>query len=297
MKKYFIVLVVLLLIACMVAGCQNAQTGTSSTPSASATTSTSVASPSAASASQPSPSATVSKKPLEGKHLIWANLAGYVPFRYFEDQKNGTTKLVGFEVDVVDEIAKKLGFTWELADTPFASVIANINSGRADFGMNHVYTEERDKSVDFTSTGYFNGMIGVLCTKDADFSTYDKLAGKTVAATLGSLHQTFAEGIPNAKVIVTEGTNGIQEVISGRADAYFTDGAEAKAAAEKNNLSSYILPKDKDTEKYVREYKMVFNEGSELTALFDKCLKEMREDGTLNKLLTKWLGAEFQLDQ
>ncbi len=102
----------------------------------------------------------------------------YAPFQ----SKDDTGKVVGFDVDVVDQVAKKLGVTQEIVDTPFEGIKsgADLNAGKCDIaaaGM--TITDERKKVLDF-SDPYFDATQALAVLTGSSVKSLEDLTGKRI---------------------------------------------------------------------------------------------------------------------
>ncbi len=102
----------------------------------------------------------------------------YAPFQ----SKDDTGKVVGFDVDIVELVAKKLGVTQEIIDTPFEGIKsgADLNAGKCDIaaaGM--TITDERKQVLDF-SDPYFDATQALAVLTGKEVKTLEELAGKRV---------------------------------------------------------------------------------------------------------------------
>src|SRR5699024_10055136 len=87
------------------------------------------------------------------KVLVMATSADYKPFEYMDTTKGNT--IIGLDVDLAKYIAKDLGYTLQVKDMDFNSLITAVKTGKVDMvasGMTP--TEARKKSVDFTDVYY-----------------------------------------------------------------------------------------------------------------------------------------------
>lgn len=134
--------------------------------------------------------------------------ADYPPFEYVDESGNK----IGFDVELMAEIAKRMGVKLEWVDMPFDSLIAAVQEGKIDLAISAFnYDPERDEKVDFTEA-YFT-------TEDA-FMVADTFAG-TIAA---------PEDAANYKVGVQTGT--VQ-------DSWLTDNLVATGKLSEENLFHY----------------------------------------------------------
>src|SRR3954466_14522163 len=104
----------------------------------------------------------------------------YAPFEF------GESPYQGFDVDVVNEIAKRLDLQAEFVKTPFDPIFRNLAQGRFDMvGSAATITPERKKTVDF-SNPYFPADQSLMVKKGSPIQSTEDLAGKTVGAQLGT---------------------------------------------------------------------------------------------------------------
>jgi polar amino acid transport system substrate-binding protein len=121
----------------------------------------------------------------DGK-IVVASEGAFPPFNFFQGPK-----LSGFEIDVAEALAKKLGVAIEWRALSFDALLAGLRQDRwdlviASFGI----TPERAKAVTFTDPHYCSG--GVIVSRDAAIAKVPDLAGKTVAVQTGT---TYLENV------------------------------------------------------------------------------------------------------
>ena len=232
--------------------------------------------------------------PLAGEHYIFAGYDAFKPFRYIEVQPDGTQKVVGLDIAVADELAKRLGFTYEFSAMPFASILASVESGQADFSFGFTYNEDREKIYDFTQ-GYFQPRVGIVGKEGLNIESIDDISDMTIGVVTGTVQHTMVqELLPDANIQTYDTSDlCLQELLSNRIDCYLCDGAEAIEMAEPHDgIEAYVLDKDFSSE-YLGEYHCMAWKGAPFIELFDQTLTEMKEEGTLDELITEWVGADF----
>ena len=217
------------------------------------------------------------------KTLTMGTSADYKPFE-FHDTSGGTDKIVGYDIDIANRIAKDLGFELKIQDMDFNGLIPALQSGRVDFVMAGMTpTPERKKSIDFSDI-YYSAQNTIVASKDSNFTTVESLKGKTVGAQLGSLQQEVAEKIPGAKVTTRNRVPDlIQELKAGRIDAAIIEDTIAKPYIN-------IYPDLKFTVVPNKEggYAIAFPKGSKLVPEFNRAIATMKQDGTLDKFAKTW---------
>ena len=219
---------------------------------------------------------------------VGANV-GNLPWEFSDD----SGKIVGFEVDLVDEVGKRLGYDdVEISNIPFSGLFSAVQSGRIDVAVSSItITQERLKSVSFAQP-YYDADQSLSARADAGISGTGDLKGKTVGVDTGSTGDIWATGHQGELGIVQisryEGLNpAMLDLAAGRIDGYISD---IPAVA-------YYL-RDKPTMKVVEriptgeQYSMMFAKDSELAAKVNGVLTTLKGEGFIAGLHKKWFGSE-----
>jgi len=220
--------------------------------------------------------------------LVMATSADYKPYEY-HDLSSGQDKIVGFDIDVANAIAKQLHFQMKIEDMDFNGLIGGLQSHRADFviaGMTP--TASRKKSVDF-SDFYYQATNVVLTKKGAVVTSLNDLSGKKVAAQLGSVQETAAKSIPGVKLdSINSIPTVVQEVVTNRADAAIIEDTVASGYV-KNDPNLQI---NKISGIAANGSAIAFPKDSAWTSKFNTAIEALKADGELQQLITKWFGAQ-----
>lgn len=236
-------------------------------------------------------------KILSGEHLKVAMSANYKYFETVTVDKNGKEVYEGLDIDILNKMSEDLGFTYEIINMPFASLIGSLQSKQADFVISGMsYTEERAKSIDF-SEKYATAKVGVLIKSDSDVTSIENLDGKKVACSAGTNFEDIVKKINGAELVTFDGQAAVtQELVMGRVDAAITSGTAVKKVAEENEGLSYFIIDSADLDLgELSTYNIAFPKESELIATFNDEIAKLNNDGTLKNIVTKWLG-EDQVD-
>ena len=232
------------------------------------------------------------EKPLEGKHLRLAINATFPPFESVQIV-NGKTNYIGMDLDLVDNLSDKLGFTYEITDMSFAGLVGALQTDRADFVCSGISpTEERLESIDFSVSYYYPG-IAVISKKDSQFTDIESIKGKTIIVGFGTTYENWAmNNIEGAEVKAMDGTPAVvQEVKIGRGEAGILDANQAAEFIKENpELQFNVLEYDRSKEN---SFAIAFQKDSELVEIFDAELNKMLENGEMDELIVKWCGEEF----
>jgi polar amino acid transport system substrate-binding protein len=217
------------------------------------------------------------------KVLTMGTSADYKPFEFY-DTSGGESKIVGYDVDVAQRIAKDLGFELKIQDMDFNGLIPALQSGRVDFVMAGMTpTPERKKTIDFSDI-YYSAQNTIIARQGSNLTTIESLKGKTVGAQLGSLQQEVAAKIPGATVTTRNRVPDlIQELNAGRIDAAIVEDTIAKSYANVYpDLQFTVIPNNEGG------YAIAFPKGSKLVPEFNRVIATMKQDGTLDQFAKKW---------
>lgn len=239
-------------------------------------------------------SANDSSKPLAGETLKVAMSPNFVPFESAELNDKGETEIVGFDVDLMDQLAKDMGFKYEIIETEFKGLIGELQSGRADLIISGMTaTEERAKSVDF-SDPYFYTKTGVIFPKDREIKSVDDMKGKKIAVSFGTNYEKQAESMGAEVTPFDSGAAVLQDLYNGRVDGAMMDATKAAIESEKNPDYSYIIFSDEELGiTGDNTFNIAFAKDSELTSEFNTYINQYREDGTMDEIASRWMGEKF----
>jgi polar amino acid transport system substrate-binding protein len=205
------------------------------------------------------------------------------PYSYTEGSKN-----VGLDTELVQTIAKKLGFKIEIVAMDFAAMIPSVVSNSVDIAASSVSnTEERRKIVDFSDATLF-GPVAVITSKGSGVTDdMDTLEGKRLAVNQGTVQDQYAQDNWKADIVrFPDNNSGVAALKVGSVDAVFMDAPLAQESVDNNkNLEVALLISDIDD-----PYGIVFNKANpEMRDAFNKELAALIADGTLERLQTKYL--------
>ena len=210
--------------------------------------------------------------------LTMGTNATFPPYEY----KDGDA-VVGIDPDIAQALADKLGLKLEVVDMEFDSLIASVQSGKVDIvlaGM--TVNEERKKNVDFTDS-YANGVQVIIVADGSDIATFDDLAGKLIGVQQGTTGHVYCSDDWGEGNVVA-----FQALQQGKVDCVVIDQEPAKAFVEAND-GLKILDTQYANEDYAAA---VSKKNPELTEALNKALQELKDDGTVQEILDKYIKAE-----
>ena len=229
-----------------------------------------------------SPVATAEKTTLK----VGANV-GNVPWE-FED-KNG--KLVGFEIDLVNEIAKRMGKKVDFINTPFTGLFPAVLSNRIDAAVSSItITKKRLATLDFAQP-YYDSDQSLTVKAGSEITSVKDLKDKVVAVDSGSTGDIWVKdniSKYNFKDVRRfEGLNpAMLDLTAGRFAGYISDiPATLYYTKDKPNLK--VVERIKTGEKY----SVMFAKGNSLRNEFSTQIGAMKKDGTLASIYQKWFGT------
>ncbi|EGI78509.1 transporter substrate-binding domain-containing protein [Hylemonella gracilis] len=196
----------------------------------------------------------------------------------------------GFNIDLGEELAKRLGRKIEIEATEFSGLVPGLNSKRYDFLLAPVtVTPERAKAMLFTE-GYLDTDYTFLGRKGTAPTKLEDLKGKTIAVNKGSNYEGWARD--NAAKydfkfdVYGSNADAVQAVLATRAD-YNLAGTTVVAWAAKQNPALQTGYTIKTGLVWALPFRLDDTAGR---AAASNALKCMKQDGTLAKLALKWFG-------
>lgn len=234
-----------------------------------------------------------SKSDGDGKQVLsMATNAEFPPYEYVEGED-----VVGIDVDIAQAIADKLGMELKVDNMNFDSIIPAITSGKDAIGVaGMTVTDERKKNVDFTDS-YATGVQVVIVREDSKITDVKDLttkgANNTIGVQLGTTGDIYCTSDIQDKGFgkvqqFNKGADAVQALVSGKIDCVVIDNQPAKEFV-KANKGLKIL----DTEYVTEDYAIaVAKDNTELKDKINGALNELKADGTIQKILDKYIKAE-----
>jgi ABC-type amino acid transport substrate-binding protein len=268
---------VLAVLALVAAACGSNEPASSTSPGASGTGAT----------GSPSPSFSTLK---EGVLQVGSCL-DYPPF---ETVKNGVEQ--GFDIDITDEIAKRLGLQVEWIKADFDTIFTAVAGGQFDMvAAASTITPDREQTVDF-SDGYFNALLALTVNTQAtpDITSTDQLgSGDTVGVQKGTTGKDWAEQNLQPQGVAikafTSATDAFRDLEGGSITGVIND--DSSSAAIVKDLPSLKLVQSIDAKQL---YGLAFSpDNPGLRDAVNAALADMIADGTYLTIFHKWIpGVE-----
>lgn len=214
------------------------------------------------------------------------------------EYKNEDGKFEGFEVDIINEIASRIGAEAEISGLDFRALFVATASRRVDAVISSLtITNERLEAQSFTQP-YFSGALGVGTKDGAGIASVADLGGKRV----GSIATSFPENwlkeregeIGYASYSSYDSTaNMLTDLRSGRIDAAVNDIVGLRYAFNQEHMTGLSIAAEIPTGD---KFAIMMPKGSERLEAFNDAISEMKTDGTMAKLYEKWFHVAPKAD-
>lgn len=213
----------------------------------------------------------------------------YAPFEF----KDSDQVYKGLDVDIINEVARRSGWTITKSFPGFDAAVNAVQAGSADALMAGTTITEARKKVFTFSDPYFDTKIVVATTKANTISSYKDLKGKTVGVKNGTAAQAFLDENKSkySYHIKTFDTGDLMynSLSTGAVDAVMDDEAAIKYAIQQGQDLSIDIAGEA-----IGSFGFSVKKGSQYEYLvkdFNKALAEMKKDGTYETIMNKWLGS------
>ena len=226
----------------------------------------------------------------ERGEFIIAMEGTWAPWTYHDEND----ELVGFDVEVGQQIAEALGVEATFVEGEWDGLLAGLDAGRYDIMINGVdITEERSDAYDFSEPYAYNRTAVIVSGDNTDITSMEDLEGKHTANTISSTYAEVAEQYGAEVTGVDDLNQTFELLLSGRIDATlnaevtYYDYMEAHPDA---NLKIACL------DPQATQVAIPFRKGEETASLreaVDRALADMRESGALSELSEKYFGTDI----
>ena len=231
--------------------------------------------------------ATFATTAMSAEINVGANI-GNVPWE-FQDAQGNT---VGFEVDLMKEVGKRLGMDVKFTNIPFQGLFAAVQSGQIDAAVSSItITKKRLESVTFAQP-YYDSDQSLTVKKDSGITGIAGMEGKTVGVDTGSTGDMWTtNNQAKTKIGTINKYEGLQPAMldleAGRIDGYISD-IPALLYYVKDKPQFAVVERIKTTE----QYSVMFAKDAPLAAKANDVISEMKKDGTLAAIHKTWFGTK-----
>ena len=210
------------------------------------------------------------------------------PFSFHDENDD----LVGYDVEVAQNVAKQLGVKAEITEAPWDGLLTGLSTGVYDVVGNGVdVTDERKTAFDFSDAYAYDHIDLVTLVGNDDIKSFDDLKGRTSANSTGSTYAEIGEQYGATVSNVPTLAETMTLVLNGTVDA--TINADTSVQDYLNTTGETKLQVVAQLDD-VTEYAIPVKKGNvTLRDAINEALKTLRDDGTLSELAIKYFGADL----
>ncbi len=224
----------------------------------------------------------------EAGEISFSMSGGYPPFNYYNDKN----QLVGFDIDVCNEVAQRLGVKFKPVPNEWSGIVEGLRSGVYDAILGSMaITEERKEVVDFSTPYYYSG-AQILVREDSTYQSIEELKGKKVGLVTGTTFEKDAEKIEADVKLYKDDNQTLMELQNQNLDAVITDRVVGINAINQGEFKIRLLGSPLRSEDIAVAFRQ---EDDSLREAVNDILQQMHEDGTLSEFSQKWLKADISV--
>ncbi len=223
--------------------------------------------------------------------IVVGTTADYPPFEYVDET---TGNYIGFDVELMEKIAEKLGVTVEWKDMDFNILLNSLKSGQIDSVIACMTIDAERQQQALFSNAYWVSPDAVLVKNDSGVTITDPLIdfpGLRVGVQAGTIQEEFCKNelitpgtMPEANLSSYPRTDqAVTDLVVGRLDAVFLDAGVAQAFTKMQPVTValiYDLPGDPGIAVKLDE--------QELIDKINEALQQLTDDGTIQQLAEKY---------
>ncbi|ULT59844.1 transporter substrate-binding domain-containing protein [Neobacillus drentensis] len=224
--------------------------------------------------------------PKKQEEFVYAMSGLFKPFNYKEDGK-----LSGFDVEIGEALAEKMGMKPKSITFPFETIIQGLRDKKFDAILGSMtVTDERLKAVDFTNPYYKSGSRIFVSEDNNSIKSKEDLKGKKIGVTPATVYEKMAKTLTDQDKVMAYSQGdmtALMDLGTGRVDAVIVDDIFGKVALTQGGLKIKAVDKLLQVDNQAIA---VNKENKELTEKINKTLEEIIADGTYEKISKKWFG-------
>ncbi len=227
---------------------------------------------------------------VEKGKLIMSTNAAFPPYEMTTDDGG----FAGIDVEIAQAIADKLDLDLVIDDMDFDAALLAVQQGKSDIVMAGVSVTEKRQMVMEFSDSYATG-IQVVIVKEGSDVTMDNLGEKKIGTQRGTTGYLYASDTPenggygeDHVTAYDNGASAVQALLNGQVDCVIIDKAPAMEYVKANSGLTLL-----DGNWVEEQYAIGFGKGNtELRDQVNEVLKELKEDGTIQRIIDKYITAD-----
>ncbi len=226
---------------------------------------------------------TAERKPL-GEILIVGTSADFPPFSF----RGSDDSIVGFDIDIIKEVAQRLSKKIDLQDKPFGTLLPQLELGQIHvIAAGMTPTAERAKRVHFTKPYLSGNPLQIVTPLDAPVKSLEDLKGKTVIVNTGYTADIYMQRFPDITLLrLPKVADAINALEHGKADAFVTASLTLQPYLKEDDKRFAFLNIEETNEQNALGFSYYLPKA--FLEQVQKVLDDMEADGTLTALKKKW---------
>lgn len=222
--------------------------------------------------------------------IIVATEGTWAPWTYHDENDD----LVGFDVEVAQAIAEKLGVDVEFVEVEWDSIFAGIDSGRYDITCNGVeIDEERQEKYDFSDPYAYMRTAVIVAGDNSEITSFEDLDGKSTANTLQSTYAKLAESYGAEVTPVDDLIQTFELLDSGRIDATLNAEVSYYDYMKEHPEKTFKIAALSEEASYVAVPVRKGSECASLLKAINKAIQELSDEGVLTEISIKYFGNDI----
>ena len=214
--------------------------------------------------------------------------------------RNDDNEIVGYDIDLAKEVASRLGVAFKAQPIDWDAKEMELETGKIDCIWNgFTITEDRKAALSFTEP-YLNNAQVVVVRKESGILSLADMAGKKIGIQRGSSAQEAVEGNPTFSsslseiVMFRDNITALNDLDIGGVDGVVMDSVVANYSIAQTKKPFVVVSESLSNEAYGIGFRKT---EPKLRDEVYNILKEMKEDGTVTAISTKWFGKDISVIQ
>lgn len=222
-----------------------------------------------------------------GKTLTVGVESTYPPFEF----QSASGELQGFDVDLMNAIARVEEFKIQWQNLPFAGMIPALQAQTIDAAVAAMtITEERNKTVSFSRPYFKSGLAIATRANNQNITNLESLRNKQIAVQIGTTGAQEAAKVPGAEVrSFDDAPTTLRELLNGNVDAVLHDQPVILYAIQSGNIQGLKVVSNLLTQEY---FGIPTPKNSPNLTVINRGLDTLFKNGTYNQLYQKWFGVQ-----
>jgi ABC-type amino acid transport substrate-binding protein len=220
--------------------------------------------------------------------IVFGTDPTYRPLAFYDENQN----LVGFDIDLAEAMAERLGMELEIETMAFDGLIPALQTGRIDVEPEMAVRAARQEQVDFTTPFFSQTNTSVLRADDTEFNpqTANDLKGRHLGVTSGTAADLMVSEYPDVDITRYNTTpDSFRDLALGRVDVVVVDSLTAGYTV-KHTFPDQLRVSDVALTDRIDIAAAVRKGNTDLLNRLNAAIEEMKRDGTLDQIVNKWFG-------